>query len=203
MSLPRVFCMLALGAAAAAHAAPPADRAHIGDAAARDAQGRVALNQAAGHGNAQANIAAIALSSDAGLIRLDVGQHVMAGDAARDASARLDAQALSNTHGLLSVNQVAGSGNAQVNAFGLGRADLASGALELVQNVEGLGDAALAAVAGNAPVDTAAAPAPLREAVIAGDALRGSQGVVQLNQTAGTGNRAANAIVLLLPGSAP
>lgn len=203
MSLPRLLCLLALGAAATAQAAPPADRAHIGDAAARDAQGRIALNQAAGRGNAQANVAAISLSSTAGLIRLDVGQRVNAGDASRDASARLDAQALSNTRGLLSINQVAGSGNAQANAFGLGHADLASGALALAQHVEGLGDAALAAVAGNAPVDTAAAPAPLREAVIAGDALRGSQGVVQLNQTAGTGNRAANAIVLLLPGSAP
>jgi hypothetical protein len=203
VSLPRLLCLLALAVAGTVHAAPPADRAHIGDAAARDAQGRIALNQAAGHGNAQANVAAIALSSEAGLIRLDIGQQTTAGDAARDASARLDAQALSGTRGLLSINQVAGSGNAQANTFGLGRADLASGALSLAQHVEGLGDAALAAIAGNAPVDAAAAPAPLREAVISGDALRGSQGVVQLNQTAGTGNRAANAIVLLLPGSAP
>ncbi|GHA87114.1 hypothetical protein [Cognatilysobacter bugurensis] len=199
----RALGWFALAVTTAGHAASPGDRAHVGGSAVRDAQGRIALNQAAGHGNAQANVAAIAVATDAGLLRLDVGQRVTAGDATRDASARLDGQALSNTRGLLSINQVAGGGNAQANAFGLGRADLASGAPSLGQHVEGLGDAALAAVAGNAPIETAATAVPLREAVIAGDALRGSQGAVQLNQTAGTGNRAANTIVLLLPGSAP
>jgi hypothetical protein len=39
--------------------------------------------------------------------------------------------------------------------------------------------------------------------VIADDAFRGSQGVVQVNQTAGVGNSSANAIVIQLPGGSP
>lgn len=203
MTVRRVVLALALAMVTAAHASPAIDQSRIGGDAARGAQGRVAINQAAGHGNVQANVAALSASSGVGLGRVGVEQQVTATDSARDASARLDAGALSNVRGLLSVNQAAGSGNAQANALVLARANLAAGALLLGQGVERLDDAALADVAGAAPVQTASASAPLREAAISGDALRGTQGIVQLNQTAGTGNRAANAIVLLTPGGTP
>lgn len=199
-------CLAAVSAPAAAQQAlaPAASRAHIGEAAGRDASGRLAINQSAGNGNVQANLAAIALSPDGlGLVGVQARQAVLAGARERGASALIDGAALRGGNGLVSVNQAAGSGNAQANLIGIGQGVAGFGGLALAQGVAGLDDAALAAVAGSTPVADPAAPAPLREAVIAGDALRDSRGVVQINQTAGVGNGSANAIVLLLPGSPP
>lgn len=179
-------------------------RAQIGDAAGRDASGRIAINQAAGTGNAQANLAAIALTPDGlGVIGLQSRQTVLAGDRNRDASARIGGGALRGSDGLLSINQVAGAGNAQANVIGIGQGGAGLAGLLLAQGVAGLEDAALASIAGDTPVEGTATATPLREAVITGDALRDSRGVVQINQTAGVGNRSANAIVLLLPGGSP
>lgn len=182
------------------------DAAAIGGAAGRGLAGRGAINLAAGSGNAQANLAAIALSSGGhGLITLQARQHAQLPPAQlaelreRDASARIDGRAFSDSIGLLSVNQVAGSGNAQINVFALGNADAAIAASGLA----GLDDATLAAVAGNNPTEGTETPSGLRHATIADDAFHGSQGVVQVNQSAGVGNLSTNAIVLQLPGGAP
>jgi hypothetical protein len=181
------------------------DTAVIGGNAGRNLSGRGAINEAAGQGNTQANVAALALTQGGQApIDLQVHQHPQSPPAGvrRDASVRIEAFALSNTRGLLSVNQVAGSGNAQLNLFALGNTDIAIAAPGLA----GLDDAALAAVAADPnpnPTVGADASPRLRQAVIADDALRGSQGVVQVNQTAGVGNFSTNAIVLQLPGSAP
>jgi hypothetical protein len=182
---------------------PPAvvDRARIGDDSGRRASGRIAINQAAGTGNAQANLAAIAFAPDgAGFAVLQSRQAVQAGDRGRDASARIDGRAFLTSDGLLSINQAAGAGNAQTNLIAIGQGDAALAGLGLVQGIAGLEDAVLASIAGDAAVEDVASAPPLREAVIAGNALRESRGVVQINQTAGVGNRSANAIVLLLPG---
>lgn len=188
-----------------ADAAPlPINRAHIGDDAGRNAGGRIAINQAAGAGNVQANVAAVALTPDGhSLIGLQSRQAVLTGVAERDASARIDGRALRGSDGLLSVNQAAGAGNAQANLIGIGQGGTGLAGLVLAQGVAGLEDAALASIAGDAPADDTSSAPPLREAVIAGGALRESRGVVQINQTAGVGNRSANAIVLLLPGGPP
>jgi hypothetical protein len=178
--------------------------ARIGDTAGHHASGRIAINQAAGTGNAQANLAAIALTPDGlGVIGLQSRQAVFAGDRNRDASARIDGGALRGSDGLLSINQVAGAGNAQANVIGIGQGSAGLAGLLLAQGVAGLEDAALASIAGDAPAEGTTTATPLREAVITGDALRDSRGVVQINQTAGVGNRSANAIVLLLPGGSP
>lgn len=207
-------CMLALAlsilpAVATAQTAAPAtavterDRALLGGQVAGQAQGRTGINQAAGSGNTQVNLAAIALSSDAAALQLQSRQSAAASDARRDASARIDAAAFQTTRGLLSVNQAAGAGNAQANLIGIGRGDSATAGLAIAQGITGLPDAALASVTGDTAVADPSTPPAVREAVIAGDALRSSQGVVQINQSAGAGNRSANAIVLLLPGGAP
>jgi hypothetical protein len=176
------------------------DTAVITGNAGQDISGRSAINEAAGQGNTQANLAALALA-ERGSIDLRAQQQPQPAPPGmrRDASVRIDANALSGTRGLLSVNQVAGSGNAQLNLFALGNTDVAIAA-------PALDDAALAAVAAdpnpNSTVGADASPR-LRQAVIADDAFRGSQGVVQVNQTAGVGNFSTNAIVLQLPGGAP
>ena len=184
------------------------DAASIGDDTGRRLAGRGAINLAAGSGNAQANLAAIALSPGGqGLITLQAQQSMpmlpaqRAGLRERDASARIDGHAFADSIGLLSVNQVAGSGNAQLNLFALGNSD--ADAAFAAGGLAGLDDATLAAVAGKQPTGETETPSGLRHAVIADDAFRGSQGVVQVNQTAGVGNFSTNAIVLQLPGGAP
>ncbi|WP_363799686.1 hypothetical protein ABU614_05915 [Lysobacter firmicutimachus] len=194
-------CLLATAVASDTRATEPAparDQARIEAGAAQRLQGRAAVNQAAGSGQMQANLATIAHASD-GLALADaqLSQHGVAGAASvRDAVAHIAAGAFADAHGLLSVNQSAGAGNAQANLFAVSRGGM----------VSGLDDAVLADVAGaaSAPADAAAASSsPLREASIAEGAFHGGQGVLQLNQTAGADNASANAIVLRLPGGLP
>lgn len=190
-------CLLATAIAGDGRAqrAPP-DRAEIG-AAGRGLDGRAAINQAAGAGNAQANQAALSLAPGGlAIAAARAGQRVEPAGAAalaRAAQARIGAGAFDGAHGLLQLNQAAGAGNAQLNRFALARGAVAA-----------LDDAALAAVAGP-PAEAAPARAAsgARQAAIAADAFRDGRGVLQLNQTAGTGNASVNAIVLRLPGSAP
>lgn len=207
-------CLLATAICSDARADEPtapagSDRARIADAA-RGLDGRAAINQTAGVGNAQANLAAFAISPDGlALASLHAGQRIAETDietdaariaSGRAASARIDAHALADSRGLLQLNQSAGTGNRQLNAFALSNGRIATGVV-----VAGLDDAALASVAGATTDDAYGAHAApsLREAVIADDAFRGGQGVLQLNQTAGTGNASVNAIVLQLPGGVP
>ena len=185
----------------------PLDQAVIEGAAVSGAQGRIAVNQAAGTGNAQANLGALA-TSDGGLGLVGVHAAQKPGETSpalreRDAAARIQHGAFSGSQGVLSVNQIAGSGNAQANLFMVGQGPqgvVAAG----VHGISGIDDAALADVAGDAnTTEGAVVPSWRREAVIADDAFRGSQGVVQVNQTAGVGNSSTNAIVLQLPGGTP
>lgn len=189
-------------ASAGAHAP---QQAGIGDRVAEHARGRVAVNQVAGEGNAQANLAAIAAGRGGALTTAAVRQTVGAGDPRRDAHARIDGQAFAQTRGLLSVNQVAGGGNAQANLVLIGEGGGHAALVGLAQTVTGVADAALAGVAAASPVGVPSTPgaAPRREALIGSDAFARPQGLVQINQSAGVGNASANAIVLLLPGSGP
>lgn len=184
---------------AGAQTAAPNDQARIGHDAATGLNGRIAINQAAGVGNVQANLAAIALAERGhGVFDLQGRQQAQAGDRQRSASARIEGQAFTDASGVLSLNQAAGSGNAQLNLFAIGHGDVQS-----AENlIAGLDDTALAAVAGDNRTEGAGASPGVRTATIDRDAFRGSQGVVQVNQTAGVGNASVNAIVLQLPGGA-
>lgn len=194
---------------------PPAvDQARIGDNAVRGASGRIAVNQAAGIGNVQANLAAIALSPQ-GIGRAHAQarqQPASAADRSRTARVRIDGDAFAGSHGALAVNQVAGSGNAQANLFVVGQSPFGGASAAAViaglpgsapTDIAPADDAALAAVAGEPTPESTDTIAPIRRARIADGAFRGSQGVVQVNQTAGVGNFSTNAIVLQLPGGTP
>ncbi|MDQ3205795.1 MAG: hypothetical protein M3Q40_04690 [Pseudomonadota bacterium] len=174
------------------------------------AHGRAAVNLAAGSGNAQANVAVMALSGGGstgaavGLVDARIDQRTTASQHLIDARAEISGAAFSSARGLLSINQVAGSGNSQANLFAMGQqAD--AGVAVAIGAAGGLDDAALAAVAGD-PLQPPGGSLPTpgtREALITPSAFRGSHGVTQVNQTAGVGNSSANAIVLQLPGGAP
>ncbi len=186
----------AAGLASTAHAQSQ-DQAFIGDHAGAGSQGRIAVNQAAGTGNAQANLAAFAYSQD-GVAMADTHSLQTATPAQRAAAARatIDGTAFNGSSGALSLNQVAGSSNLQLNSIAIG-----NGGFSLVARAD---DAALAETAGaGTSTEGTATATPDRRALIDTDAFRGSQGVVQVNQTAGVGNLSTNAIVLQLPGSTP
>lgn len=191
--------LFSLAVAAVASLALPAfaqDQAFIGENAGAGSQGRIAVNQAAGAGNAQANLAAFAHAQNGiGLADTYSRQRATPAQRAAAASATIDGSAFDGTSGALSLNQAAGSSNLQLNTIAIG-----AGGFQLTH----ADDAALAetAVAGTSTEGTATAT-PDRRALIDMDAFRGSQGVVQVNQTAGVGNLSTNAIVLQLPGSTP
>jgi hypothetical protein len=193
--------LVSLAVIAAASLALPAfaqnqDQAFIGENAGAGSQGRIAVNQAAGAGNAQANLAAFAHAQNGiGLADTYSRQRATPAERAAAASATIDGSAFDGTSGALSLNQAAGSSNLQLNTIAIG-----AGGFQLTH----ADDAALAetAVAGTSTEGTATAT-PDRRALIDMDAFRGSQGVVQVNQTAGVGNLSTNAIVLQLPGSTP
>lgn len=189
------FAALSAGAQTAA----ANEQARIQQGAATGLSGRIAINQAAGVGNVQANQAAIAMAERGhGVFDLQGRQQTQGGDRQRSASARIEGQAFTNVSGVLSLNQAAGSGNAQLNLFAIGHGD----GMPAADLIAGLDDTALAAVAGDNLTEGAGASPMVRTATIDRDAFRGSQGVVQVNQTAGVGNASLNAIVLQLPGGA-
>lgn len=190
---------LAAFVAAAGEPSVRTDRSTIDGLAGQGMSGLAAINQATGRGNAQANLAVFAVGQHAGARASGLqATAVEAGDVAASAVARIGGGALAGTTGLLSVNQAAGSANAQLNLLAVG--DLAEATA--VQSVD---VTALATVAAGPAPDAAdaLAPVPLREARIEGAALANPQGVLQLNQTAGVGNASANAIVLHVPGGTP
>ncbi|TWH99479.1 hypothetical protein IP90_03094 [Luteimonas cucumeris] len=188
-------------AASAALLAGPAhaqshDQALIGGHAGTGSEGRIAVNQAAGVGNAQANLAALAhADSGLGIASAHAMQKATPAQRAAAASATIDGGAFNDVSGALSLNQAAGTANLQLNTIAIGTGGL------LLAHAD---DAALANTTGSATSTEGAATAtPDRRALIDIDAFRGSQGVVQVNQTAGVGNLSTNAIVLQLPGGTP
>lgn len=152
-------------------------------------RGSLAVNQAAGDSQQQANARAIANAARQGTadaatpIQQLIDQ--LPPTQAGSASARIEGAAFSNGQGVLGINQSAGSSNQQINAF-----RLANGL------AEGLDDATLS--------QQNVVPATLSEVIEPSGGARivntddrafsNSQGVVQLNQSAGVGNSSINSL---------
>jgi hypothetical protein len=183
--------LLALCAMAPLHAQQQAARIQA-DAGVRSS-GRIAVNQASGSGNAQANLATLALAADGRSWAAINATQATTPDrnAVLDADASIAGNAFAGGTGVFAVNQAAGNGNLQVNAFALGASAIT------------VHDAVLAQAAGDTSTERTDTVVQVRRASIDADAFRGGQGVVQVNQAAGIGNLSTNAIVLQLPGSAP
>jgi len=160
--------------------------------AVKDAYGKVSINQAAGDGNVQINAAAIAVNPNgAARARLGIGQKTSTGQANMpDISiARVSDNAFANATGVISVNQISGTGNAQANGFafalGLEGELLTESALE--QTISN---------AGTSPLLQQQANTGIRVLDVDATAFDNSHGIVQLNQTAGTGNATRNNFAL-------
>ncbi|CAE6790093.1 hypothetical protein [Paraburkholderia haematera] len=181
-------------ASVAAHAqTPPAlvdAQALIGNAAAAGATGVVAINEAAGLDNAQANQGVFTN----GRVPLNlIGSSQSADTNARTTAAKstISSNAFSNTSGLIEVNQSAGVGNLQRNSAVVGSGPTGA---EIV--ADGVLSATTAKGGGlGRPSDNHDA----REVSIGADALKNVSGIVQINQTAGSGNVSSNSFVLRPP----
>lgn len=174
----------------------PLATARIDGDALHRATGRIAVNQAAGGGHIQANQTLIAPDGDSnGALRQTINPGLASlggGDV------QLAGAAFAGSRGALAVNQTAGHANAQANLLAIGTRPSAE------VSVARLDDHALAGVSGASglPLDRLGARAAT-SALLSADAFRGSRGIVQLNQSAGSGNSASNVLVLRLPGAGP
>lgn len=157
--------------------------------------GAVRINQAAGDLNLQANLQGMAVGQQA-RVQLEVWQR-HAGDSATAplrATVAIADGAFTDASGLYSINQVAGSGNAQFNTVAATLARL------------GIQEADDAAMATDAAMPAGGAPSPLgqpgalRKAEVSASAMLGFRGVLQLNQIAGSGNETGNRLEISVHG---
>ena len=198
-------CMVCLAAPAFASEAP-ADpyeamlgylaESLISDNALAGANGAIAVNQAAGDLNMQANVRAIASGghADASAVARQLRRDEQF-DTPVDARVAIAGQALADAMGVVSINQASGSGNAEVN---LVTAVLAS------RGIRETGDEGLSFVSASAgeqySSDPGEAGSGSRSVAVEATALRGFSGVLQLNQVAGSGNAASNQLTLDIRG---
>jgi hypothetical protein len=152
-------------------------------------RGRFAVNMSAGDSNVQANAAAVALGTQGGpTIGLVGGIQVTDPRQATLpdlAIASIGEHVFANSSGLISVNQTSGVGNAQANG-----AAFAMGFEEVVA------ESTLSATTSNA-VPAGAGAGKSHQAVSINDtAFNGAHGLIQVNQSAGSGNSTANNFAL-------
>lgn len=158
------------------------------DNSGRTYQGVLSVNQAAGSQQQQINGRALAIGANANATtnfrqyqELDGGI-----DTSMNAQANITGSAFSNGSGVLGVNQSAGAGTQQINSF---RVSVGSGAQSMDDSILAQQNVVLAQNSG-----TAEANSGERAVAIDRQAFAGSSGVVQLNQSAGVGNRMANTV---------
>ncbi|OCK47770.1 hypothetical protein BA766_06905 [Stenotrophomonas maltophilia] len=171
------------------------DVARIDGHALAGASGAIAVNQAAGDLNLQANLRGIAHGGRADVAisaqQQQRGNRVLS--APMEASALIGGNALAGASGIASINQASGIANTTLNVVS---ATLAR------QGIRESDDTALAAegsaLAGGRDDAGRGVATGTRSAGVASTALRGFDGVLQLNQIAGSGNDTANVLGLVV-----
>ncbi|KAA8993443.1 hypothetical protein FJU31_18510 [Stenotrophomonas cyclobalanopsidis] len=174
------------------------DVARIGDRALVGASGAIMVNQASGDLNIQANLQGMATGDQANVAIAARQQHhadvVLSGPL--QASAHIEGQALNGASGIASINQASGIANTTLNVVSATRAR---------QGIRETDDAALAAsdiASTGEQGDTGdGVAADIRNVGISASALRGFDGVLQLNQIAGARNDTANVLGMVVQGN--
>lgn len=209
MSTPRA---LAAFIAAAAVAGLPVAMAHAQDDiyqqigyltstridgnAMRRTTGVSGVNMAAGDFNQQANLRAFAAGGNVSIRSRQIRQNNYS-DQPYAASASIGGSAYGGGSGIASINQASGSENAQLNVVA---AALASQGIR--ETTEGSLSTAVSASAGGQDPNSVASDGT-RSATVESSAMQGYQGVLQLNQAAGSGNVTSNQLLLDLSPSPP
>ena len=147
-------------------------------------EGVLSINQAAGNQQQMSNSRAVALGGQA--TNVDIQNLNGKVDPSLNAKAAIQGSSFTNGNGVLGINQSAGANNQSINAV---RISLNPGpqsiddSVLLQQNTTTLAtDSGLTSTTGS------------RQVVTSDQAFTGSRGVVQVNQSAGVGNRVANTL---------
>jgi hypothetical protein len=151
-----------------------------------DYKGNFNVNQAAGDQQQQANVRAIAIGTNAGATT-SVNQRINTpANPSMNATATISGTSFSNGNGVLGVNQGAGANNQMANAM---RISISAGPQSIDDSA--LSQQNVALLPSSGATDT---PIGSRQVVTSDQAFTGSRGVIQVNQSAGVGNRMANTL---------
>jgi hypothetical protein len=151
-----------------------------------DYRGNFNVNQAAGDQQQQANVRAIAIGTDAGATTR-INQRINTpANPSMNATATISGTSFSNGNGVLGVNQGAGANNQMANAM---RISISAGPQSIDDSA--LSQQNVALLPSSGATDT---PIGSRQVVTSDQAFTGSRGVIQVNQSAGVGNRMANTL---------
>ncbi|MFP5496071.1 MAG: adhesin [Gammaproteobacteria bacterium] len=163
-----------------------ADNSAVIDNSGKQYNGIVSINQAAGNQQQQLNSRAISAGSNSqagGALSQTIGG--APADRSQNARVAIQGNSFSNGSGVLGVNQSAGASNQMINAV---RISVNAGPQSIDDSVMSQQNVALSPNSGFTSTTGS------RQVVTSDQAFTGSRGVVQVNQSAGVGNRMANAL---------
>lgn len=158
------------------------------------AKGAIAVNMAAGDLNQQANLRAFASGGSVSIQSRQLQQDNHSNQPLA-ASVSIGGQAFVAGNGLASINQASGSSNAQLNA--VAAVLTAQGIREATDDT--LSTAVSASAGGQHAQGPSASGGGTRSVSVEASAMQGYQGVLQLNQAAGSGNATGNQLLLSVP----
>ncbi|NWD24700.1 adhesin [Pseudomonas yamanorum] len=163
-----------------------ADNSAVIDNSGKQYNGIVSINQAAGDQQQQTNNRVISTGGNA-QSGVSITQTIGGAPADRSQNAKVTIQgnSFSNGSGVLGVNQSAGANNQMINAV---RISVNAGPQSIDDGVMSQQNVALSPNSGFTSTTGS------RQVVTSDQAFTGSRGVVQVNQSAGVGNRMANAL---------
>ncbi|CAI8789961.1 Adhesin [Pseudomonas sp. IT-347P] len=149
-------------------------------------RGNFNVNQAAGDQMQQANTKAIAIGTDSHATTRVIQKIDTPADRSMNASANIGGNSFSNGNGILGVNQGAGANNQMANVT---RVSISAAPQSVDDSALSQQNVALL------PSSGATGPSSgSRQVTTSDQAFTGSRGVIQVNQSAGVGNRMANTL---------
>ena len=149
-------------------------------------KGNFNVNQAAGDQQQQTNVRAIAIGTEAGATTSINQKITTPADRSINATANIGGTSFSNGNGVLGVNQGAGANNQMANAM---RISISAAPQAIDDSVLSQQNVTLIPSSG-----ATGTPTGSRQVVTSDQAFTGSRGVIQVNQSAGVGNRMANTL---------
>ncbi|VVN99319.1 hypothetical protein PS718_02529 [Pseudomonas fluorescens] len=182
----RTLLLLALLGCTSAMADPSSvNNANIQDSG-MQYRGNFNVNQAAGDQMQQANTKAIAIGTESHASTRVIQKIDTPADGSMNASANIGGNSFSNGNGVLGVNQGAGANNQMANVT---RISISAGPQSVDDSALSQQNVAFLPSSGA----TATSPGS-RQVTTSDQAFTGSRGVIQVNQSAGVGNRMANTL---------
>ncbi|KHA73421.1 autotransporter adhesin [Pseudomonas chlororaphis] len=149
-------------------------------------RGNFNVNQAAGDQMQQANVKAVAIGTESRATTSVMQKIDTPASRSMDASATIGGTSFSNGNGILGVNQGAGANNQMANVT---RVSISAAPQSVDDSALSQQNVALLPSSGA----TGTSPGS-RQVTTSDQAFTGSRGVIQVNQSAGVGNRMANTL---------